>query len=113
MKPLFWPRASLPGQSGRSVLVWELRVAQMVLLATLVPGRTPFGSGQLCLTGNLLRSPMSVSSSGGLQSFDLDFNQAPWNTISSGSSWYFQVLLRDFGAGTSHTSDALMCTFRP
>lgn len=30
----------------------------------------------------------------------------------TGFSWSSQVLLRDFGAGTCHTGDALRCTFR-
>ncbi|MFT7677744.1 MAG: hypothetical protein ACI8QC_001729 [Planctomycetota bacterium] len=100
-------------QSGQfSVTASAIPPGFAILAASQHLGRTPFGSGELCLAGPLIHTPVAINATG-LHTFLLDLSQAPWLAITSGSSWNFQVLLRDFGAGTSHTSDALRCTFRP
>ncbi|HVS17097.1 MAG TPA: hypothetical protein VMT18_00760, partial [Planctomycetota bacterium] len=79
--------------------------------------QTPFGDGQLCIGGTLLRLlPPSVVSAAGTASHALDFDSAPASQIAPGSTWNFQYWYRDplgpLGNGFN-LSDALSVSFCP
>lgn len=80
----------------------------------------PFGAGWLCVSsgssGLQRLAPPSAADSVGSASHWLDFESAPLNsgasTVWAGSTWYFQALYRDAGAGLN-ASDALRIRFTP
>lgn len=78
--------------------------------------QTPFGDGQLCIGGTILRLlPPSVISPAGTAVHTLDFDTFPANQIAPGSTWNFQFWYRDPTAGGTgfNLSDGLSSTFCP
>jgi hypothetical protein len=73
---------------------------------------SPTGNGTLCLGGSLFRSPVA-NATGLLLAVELDLSSAPANTITAGSTWYFQGIFRDAVAGGAafDLSDGVAVTF--
>jgi hypothetical protein len=86
-------------------------------------GQVPFGNGVLCIGAPRLRLPPVVITTktnlpftnGGFAARTLDFNAAPLNQITPGSSWNFQLWFRDQKAGGAgfNLSRAANVTFCP
>ncbi len=81
---------------------------------------TPFGDGELCISGPLFRVlPATLSAADGTASIALDLSAAPFSggagQVTAGSTWHFQYWLRDAAAGGTgfNASSGLAITFAP
>jgi hypothetical protein len=78
--------------------------------------QTPFGNGNLCITGTLVRLPVIQTNVLGFATWPLDLIAPPVSgQITAGSTWNFQFWFRDPAAGGTgfNLSDGLSVMFCP
>ncbi len=76
--------------------------------------QVPFGSGFLCVTGQLARFPVQVVDTGGRAILDVDNTNLPvgGGDLTMGTSWHFQFVYRDSLAGGGYnTTDGVSVLF--
>lgn len=77
--------------------------------------QTPFGNGNVCVAGSILRFPIVTANSNGLLVMPVDYNVWSGTPLAAGDTWRFQAWFRDPSAGGSNfnLSDGYAITFVP